>query len=66
LLLKKKRCADRKPAHGRTRNLTDSAGKRNRKDALANYNNTRINIGHQNDRWMELKEAFRVQTHAEV
>jgi len=33
---------------------------------LANYNKTRINIGHQNDGWMELKETLRVQTHPEV
>ena len=46
--------------------LTDYARKRNRKEALVNYNKTRINIGHQHDRWMELKEALRVQTHAEV
>ena len=26
----------------------------------------RINIDHQHDRWMELKKALRVQTHAEV
>ena len=30
------------------------------------YNKTRINIGHQHDRWVELKEAFRVQIQAEV
>jgi DNA repair photolyase len=24
------------------------------------YNKTRINIGHQHDRWMELKEALRL------
>ena len=48
--------------------LTDSAtvGKRNRKEVLTNYNKKRINIGHQHDRWMELKEALRVQTHVEV
>ena len=57
--------ADGKPARGRTRILTDSARKRNRKEILENYNKTRINIG-QHDRWMELKEALRVQTHAEV
>jgi hypothetical protein len=45
---------------GRTRILTDSVKKRNRKEALANYIKTRINIGHQHDRWMELKEALRV------
>ena len=33
--------------------------------SLANYNTTRINIGHQHDGWMEFKEALRVQTHAE-
>jgi len=31
-----------------------------------NYNKARINIGHQHDRWMELKLALRVQFHAEV
>jgi hypothetical protein len=55
--------ADGKPASGRTRISTDSARKRNRKDILANYDKTIINIGH---RWMELKKALRVQTHAEV
>jgi hypothetical protein len=29
---------------------------------LDNFDKTRINIGHQHDRWMELKEALRVQT----
>ena len=51
---------------GRTRIITDSARKNNRKDLLANYNKTRINIGHQHDCWIELKDALRVQTHAEV
>jgi hypothetical protein len=41
----------------RTRILTDSARKRNRKEVLANYNKTRINIGHQHNRWVELKEV---------
>ena len=45
--------ADGKPAHGRTRILTDFARKRNRKEVLVNYNKTKINIGHQHDRWME-------------
>jgi hypothetical protein len=57
--------ADGKHACGRTRILTDSSRKRNRTEVLGNYNKTRINIGHQHDRWMELKEALRVQT-AEV
>jgi hypothetical protein len=30
---------------------------------IVNYDKTIINIGH---RWMELKKALRVQTHAEV
>jgi hypothetical protein len=54
------------PAHGRTRILTDSARKRNRKEVLVNNSKTRINIGHQHDRWMELRKALRVQTQAEV
>jgi len=58
--------ADGKPAHGRTRILTVSARKRNRKEVLVNYNKTNFNIGHQHDCWMELIEALRVQTHAEV
>jgi hypothetical protein len=58
--------ADGKQAHHRTRILTDSVRKRNRKEVLANYNKTRINIGYQHDHWMKLKEGLRVQTHAEV
>ena len=46
--------------------LIDSARKRNRKEDLANYNKTRINIGHRHDCWTKLKEALGVQTHAEV
>jgi hypothetical protein len=46
--------------------LADSARKRNRKEVLANYNKTRINIDHQQDRLMELMEALGVQTYAEV
>ena len=62
LLLEEKMSADGKPPHGRTRILTDSPGKRNGKEDLANYNKTRINIGHQHEHWMELKEALRVQS----
>jgi hypothetical protein len=61
-----KMSADGKPAHSRTRILTESARKRNRKEVLVNYNKTRITIGHQHDSWMEMKEMLRVQTHAEV
>jgi hypothetical protein len=55
--------ADGKPAHSCARISTNSARKRNGKEVLTNYNKTR---GHQHDRWMELKEVLRVQTHAEV
>jgi hypothetical protein len=41
-----------KPACIRTRILTDSARKRNRKEVLANHNKTRIN-SNQHDRWIE-------------
>ena len=53
-------------ALGRTIILPDSARKRNKKDALANYNKTRINIAQRHDRWMELKEVLRVYTHSEM
>ena len=52
---------DGKPAHGHTRISTHSATNKNMK-VLANYDKTRINMGHQHDR-MELKEALRVLTH---
>jgi hypothetical protein len=55
--------ADGKPARSRTRGLTESARKRNRKEVLANYNTTIINIHHQHNRWMKFKLALRVQTH---
>ena len=58
--------ADGKPTRGRTKSLTDSARKRNRKEVLVNNNKARINKGHQHGRWMELKDELRVQTHAEV
>jgi hypothetical protein len=37
--------ADGKPTRGRTRSLTDSARKRNRREVLENYNKARINKG---------------------
>ena len=51
---------------GRPTILTDSARKRIGKEVLANHNKKIIIIGHQHDRWMELKEALGVHTHAEV
>ena len=62
----KKKSANGNSAHGHKRILADSSRKRNRKEVLANCNKTRINIGHQHDHWMELKEALRIQTHTEV
>ena len=58
--------ANGKHVHSRLRILTDSARKRNRKEVLTNYNKTRINIGHQHDRWVELMEALTVRSHAEL
>jgi len=39
-----KMSADGKPTRGRTRIITDSARKRNRKEALANYNKTKFYV----------------------
>jgi hypothetical protein len=50
-----KMSADGRPARGRTRIFADSARKRNRKEVLANYNKTRINIDYQHASRMELK-----------
>jgi hypothetical protein len=44
----------------------DSARKRYRKEVLANCNKTRINTGHKYDLLVELKQAMKVQTHAQV
>jgi hypothetical protein len=38
----------------------DYARKRNRKEALANYNKTSINIAHQHDSWMEFKGSAKI------
>ena len=43
---------------GYARILTDSARKRIRKDVLANNSKTRINIGHQHDRWMNWRKRW--------
>ena len=53
---------DGKPARGPARIFIDSARKRYRKEVLANCNKTRINTS----RWVELKEAMKVLTHAQV
>ena len=57
--------ADGKSARGRTRILLILQEKETVK-SLANYNKTKIKIGHQHNCWMELKEALRVQIHAAV
>ena len=66
LFLRKKNVCWWKTSTRSYKNLIDSARKQNRKEVLANYNKTRISIGHQQDLLMELKEVLRVQAHAEV
>jgi hypothetical protein len=44
----------------------DSKRKRNRSAVSSKWNKCRIYVGDQLDRWNELKEVLRVQTHAEV
>jgi hypothetical protein len=55
-----------KSNRGRKSTLTVSAKKRSRRQTLANYQKTRINVGHQYDRWMELKVALHFEAHAEA
>ena len=56
--------SEQKP--GLKRKLSDSARKRNKREANAKLNKNRIYIGDQHDNWMELKEFLRVETNAEV
>jgi hypothetical protein len=51
---------------GRKRTLTDSERKRNRSAVSSKWNKCRIYVRDQLDRWNELKDMLRVQTHAEV
>jgi hypothetical protein len=51
---------------GRKASLADSERKRNRSAISSKWNKCRIYVGDQLDRWNELKEALRVQAHAEV
>lgn len=51
---------------GRKRTLTDSARKRHRSLAVSKYNQGRIALGEQYDRWMELKETLQLKSHADV
>jgi hypothetical protein len=51
---------------GPKRKLSDSGRKRNKSAANAKLNKKRIYIGDENDRWMEIKTAFRLKTNSEV
>ena len=44
----------------------DSERKMNRSEVSSKWNKCRIYVGDQLDRWNELKEVLRIQTHAEV
>ena len=57
-----KKCLSMKNLLSRTRILSNSATKRNRKKVKVNFNKTRINIGHQHECWMELKEFTNVNS----
>lgn len=64
-LIDESRMAD-KSRRGRKRKLTDSARKRNRKRLQFNYNQTRINIGIEFERWTALKDQLDLSSHEEV
>ena len=49
---------------GSKRKLSDSARKRNKKAANAKLNKSRIYIGDEYDRWMEIKTALRLETNS--
>ena len=51
---------------GPKRKLSDSGWKRNKSAANAKLNKNRIYIGDENDRWMEIKTVFRLETNSEV
>ena len=51
---------------GIKRTLTDSERKMNRSEVSSKWNQCRMYVGDQLDRWNELKEVLRVQTRAEV
>lgn len=53
-------------ARGRKRTLTDSARKGNRKDAQAAYQKSKIHIGDEIDRWNDLKDLLRLESHTQV
>ena len=45
--------------------MTDSTRKRHKKEDSAKYNKTRVSIGDEYDRWIELKDILRMKTHEE-
>ena len=51
-----------KSNRGSTKTLTDSTRKRHKKEDSAKYNNTRVSIGDEYDRWTELKIFIVVTT----
>ncbi|CAG2217957.1 unnamed protein product [Mytilus edulis] len=51
---------------GPQRKLSDSGRKRNKKVVNAKLNKSRIYIGNEYDRWMEIKTALRLETNSEV
>lgn len=55
-----------KAKRGRPATLTDSARKRNRKEVIARYAQSKIHIGKEHDRWTNLKDYLNLGTHAEV
>ena len=46
-----------KSNRGRTKTLTDSTRKLDKKEDSAKYNKTRVSIGDEYDRWTELKDV---------
>ena len=62
----KKMSEAKKLKPGPKRKLSDSARKRNKKAANAKLNKNRIYIGDEYDRWMEIKNALRLETNSEV
>lgn len=57
---------EKRSTRGRKRTLTDSARKRHRSLDVSKYNQGRIALGEQYDRWMELKETLQLKSHADV
>jgi len=52
-----------KTKRGRPATLTDSARKRYRKEVIARYAKSKINIGKEHNRWTSLKDSLNLGTH---